>query len=371
MNNKKFSSMLLNSAFPLRVIIVMGWLSLIGGLLFIPRLVTLFFSQQPTINVIAFAQLITPEACMRFKERTGINVHITYVDSDDEILTKLKVAAPHTYDMIIAFDYMIDTMRQEGRLQLLDYAAIPNTKSLNPALCNCSFDPENRYSVPFSYLAYGIGYNKKYFKNGVPPLTWDLIFKDPALQGFDYKLCMLNEMREAIFLAAHYLFKRNDNLSEKELATIEELLIDQKKWVETYASDRLDYLLAAGIVPIALTPSSYMRRVLKEGEEFGFEVPQEGTLIAIENCALPLGSKKKESAHVFIDFLLSEEIVALNCEAYGLYPSVLGSGYILDNNLFARLGYPLGESVLHKSSLIPTSIPLSRLEDLWIAVKSV
>jgi spermidine/putrescine-binding protein len=351
--NKNF---LFNTTFYFRAFIITVWFSLVVGFLYVPHLYDYFFHNTNVLHVVSFTNLITSEALDRFTEQTGIKVRLTHVDNDDELLAKLTLDKRHGYDMVIAFDYTIETLKKENLLQPIEKELIPN------------YDNGNEYSVPYSWLLYGIGYNNNYFPS--VPDSWDMVFKNPAVSNNDYKICMLNEMRETIFLAALYLFNKTGDLSEQEIDTIEKKLIEQKKWVETYASDKLDYLLIANIVPIAITPSSYMMRVFKEREEFSFVVPSSGSIMAIENCAIPISSPKRDNVHKFINFLLSDEISALNCNEYGLYPVTRTASRFLDSRLFGKLGFPPSQDIIQRSSIIKNNISLKRLEDLWIAIKA-
>ena len=50
---------------------------------------------------------------------------------------------------------------------------------------------------------YGIGINKNYFKYGMPSADWQMLF-NASKNG--YRVGMTDEAREAILLAAFYLF---------------------------------------------------------------------------------------------------------------------------------------------------------------------
>lgn len=363
----------MSRSFIIRLLIITGWFSIITSILYIPSIYHMFFEDENTLHVVAFAQLISPQACDRFKKQTGISVRLTHVESDDEIIAKLKLNKNHGYDLLIAFDYTIDTLRKINLLAPLDYTKIDHFRDLDARFLNKEFDPNNIYSLPFSWLMYGIGYDASFFNNSLSAenISWDLIFKSPHLQGYNYRICMLNEMREVFFLAAIYFRDRSFIFSKQRIEEFKKMLIYQKSWVESYASDRVDYLLIAKSVPLALTPSSYMKKVLSHGPEFSFAIPSQGSVIGIENCAIPRTSKKSEKAHAFINFLLSEEIAALNSNEYGLYPVNVKAYELLDKKLFERLDFPIHDTLLKNSVFIRNdAISLNALEDLWIAIKA-
>ena len=108
-------------------------------------------------------------------------------------------------------------------------------------------------------------------------------------------------MRSPVFLAAIYLFQRVKNLSKQDLKKIENLLIKQKKWIECYTYSGSEYFLNSGTVPLAVVPGMIAKKILQENEKFKFVIPSKGSLIAIENFATPIKSKKLDLVYKFID----------------------------------------------------------------------
>lgn len=83
-------------------------------------------------------------------------------DSNETMYTKLKTGGS-TYDVIIPSDYMIARLIAEDMLEELDYSNIPNYALVDDAYKNTSYDPENKYSVPYTWGTVGIIYNKSMF----------------------------------------------------------------------------------------------------------------------------------------------------------------------------------------------------------------
>ena len=60
-----------------------------------------------------------------FEKLTGINVEYTTFDTNEGLYSNLQSGSAY-YDIIIPSDYMISRMAQNGMLEKLNYANIPN-----------------------------------------------------------------------------------------------------------------------------------------------------------------------------------------------------------------------------------------------------
>ncbi len=66
------------------------------------------------------------------------------------------------YDVICPSDYMIQRMIQEDLLAEINFDNVPNIKNIGEEYLETSktFDPENKYSVPYLWGTVGILYNR-------------------------------------------------------------------------------------------------------------------------------------------------------------------------------------------------------------------
>ena len=67
----------------------------------------------------------------------------------------------YNYDVICPSDYMIQKMIENDLLAELNFDNIPNISEIDPEFMERSkaFDPENKYSVPYTWGTVGILYN--------------------------------------------------------------------------------------------------------------------------------------------------------------------------------------------------------------------
>lgn len=351
--------------------IIVGYLSLMTFFLYLPKIKTFFIKDQ-SIYVYAFVDMISIDTIKEFEKKYGIKVSVKYFDSNEELFAKFKISKGEGFDLITPSDYMIEKLRQEGLLAKLDHTKIPLIKHLDSRFMNRYFDPENKYSLPYFWTAYGIVYNKKIFKKPIDSL--DIIFKHPKhfahLITQPLKICMLEEFREAAFFASQYLFGYKKQLSNKDIKKIKDLLMQQKQWIETYLHQDMRYYLFSEVFHVAITSSSYIKRVLELSNDFAFVIPKEGSLLSIENLAIPKKSKKKDLTHTFINFLLTRENLCYNSQEFGYNPANKLSYQDIPEKLRKNPNFFPDDRVFATLYLLRNDLPIKKLNDMWWEVKS-
>ena len=100
------------------------------------------------------------------------------------------------FDVIVPSDYMIARLIEEDMLAELDYATIPNfAADRRPVYKSLSFDPENKYTVPYTWGTVGIIYNTTMVDE--PITSWGAMF-DEKYAG---QVLMINNSRDALAAA--------------------------------------------------------------------------------------------------------------------------------------------------------------------------
>ena len=115
-------------------------------------------SGQREVNVCSWGEYIDTDLITQFEEETGIKVNYNTAPSNEELYSQLQTGGVN-YDVIVPSDYMIARLIEEDMLQKLDYSKIPNYEKIGEQYKNLSFDPNNEYSVPYTWGTLGIIYN--------------------------------------------------------------------------------------------------------------------------------------------------------------------------------------------------------------------
>ena len=100
-----------------------------------------------------------------------------------------------TSDVFHLFFSFLESLIQEDMLAELDYAAIPNFQLMDPQFTHLSFDPENKYTVPYTWGSVGIIYNTTMVDE--PITSWGAMF-DEKYAG---QVLMINNSRDALMAA--------------------------------------------------------------------------------------------------------------------------------------------------------------------------
>lgn len=347
-----------------RIGIIILYLVVLSFFLYTPCIYNYFFENKNTLQVYAFLDVIAPEMFEEFEKKTGTKVVVNYFETNEELFAKFKINRGTGYDLILASDYMIDIMRKDGMLAKLNHAEIHNGQELDERLLNRDYDPENKYSYPVCWIPYGIGYNKNEHDLSQEHASWDFIFKPSTM------ISMLDDARESVSLASIYRFGKVGKLNDNQFEEVKQILIRQKPFVEAYVESGAQYLLLSDIVSIAVFPAARMNNLMKEDDRFEFVVPTAGSLLTIENLAIPAASEKQELAHELLNFLLSRFVGAFNFESFGFNPSNKLAYKDIDQSFYNNKSFFPDDKVFSRLYTIGTAIPDKKLEELWFSVKT-
>ena len=84
------------------------------------------------LNLYTWDGMFPQEILDGFEKETGIRIHYSNFDYDEDMLAKLEETKGGDYDLVIADDYIIELAIQEGLVQKLDTSRISTYDNLNP-----------------------------------------------------------------------------------------------------------------------------------------------------------------------------------------------------------------------------------------------
>ena len=91
-----------------------------------------------------WTEYIPQEVYDAFEEETGIEVIESTFSSNEEMLAKLTAGGTGQYDMVVASNYVIKAMEEQGLIQELDKTQLENLGNISDAALGMNFDPENQ-----------------------------------------------------------------------------------------------------------------------------------------------------------------------------------------------------------------------------------
>lgn len=258
-------------------------------------------SAQPrTLNLYIWAEYTSPTLLAAFEKKTGIKVVESNFASNEEMLAKLQ-AGVTGYDVIVPSDYMVAVMIKLGLLAPLEKERIPNLKNLDKKLLGKPYDPENRFSLPYSWSTTGIAVNRDLFKD--PVTGWDTVFSDAKVAG---RVSMLDDVREVMGAALKFQGQSLNSRDEKALADARDLLLKSKHRFKAFNSTPIDLIASGEIMLAQMYSGEALIAARDSGKPIEFVIPKEGATIAIENLVVPTSSSRKAEAMEFINFLFEE-----------------------------------------------------------------
>ena len=288
------------------------------------------------LYVYNWGEYIDESVIQDFEAETGIHVVYDLFETNEEMYPVIE-AGGVAYDAVCPSDYMIQKMVENDLLAEIDFDNIPNIDQIDPEYMERSkaFDPENKYSVPYTWGTVGILYNDKRLEElGVePPDSWMDLW-DPRLSG---EILMQDSVRDAFMCALKPLGYSLNSTDPGELEEAKELLIQQKPLVQAYVIDQVrDKMLGEeAAVGVIYSGEMLYLQELAEGKDFHLEyvIPQEGTNLWIDSWVIPKNARNKENAEKWIDFLCRPDIAKRNFEYITYATPNRGAFELLDPEL--------------------------------------
>lgn len=350
---------------PLRALIIILWTSIIMGSLYFPYIE--FIREERTLNIFTWGDILHPEVIRQFEKEKKVKVRLSYYNSNEELIVKMKATKGVGYDLIIPSDYAVKILENENLLKEISHEKLNFWSSLDPKVLNHPFDPKNQYSIPFEWEVFGIGYDKDHFTKTSAPSKYSELFN----HTLDYRIVMPSDPNEAIQIAAFSLFGPEVKLDLAQRSAITKALINQKKEVEAYANFRGDYFLATKNAAVVLASSSYIWRSQQKFSFIGFTVPSDYQFITIESFCLPQETPREDLCYEFINYVFSEDSLRKHFDAYGFFPARKMSPMDLSPDPKKRALY---ESLMDLENSFYFFYPMlepQELHKIWIELKSI
>ena len=353
------------------------WKKVTAGVLACVLVAVLIFTgsaarSDRVVNVCSWGEYIDEDLITQFEEETGIRVNYQTAESNEALYSLIKMGGAD-FDVIVPSDYMIGRLIEEDMLAELDYSAIPNYDLIDDQYKSLSFDPENKYTVPYTWGTVGIIYNTTMVDE--PITSWGAMF-DEKYAG---QVLMINNSRDALMVALCYLGYDINTTDEAQLEEAFQLIYDAKnKGVyQAFVMDEIFGKMEGGNAAIAMYYAGDYLTMLENNEDLAFVVPDEGSNWFVDAMCVLKSSQHREEAMEWINFIASTEsnlanmdyiwYASPNAEALAEYPAYYEAEYEepLDEEIYNIMAAP--PEVLERCELY-INLPQETLKfynDLW------
>ena len=327
-----------------------------------------------TLNVYNWGQYIADgsdgsmEVIAEFEKRyPHIKVNYSTYDSNEIMYSKLSNGGI-TVDVIIPSDYMIARMIQEDMLLPLNFDNIPNYQYIDEDFKNTAYDPENKYSVPYTWGTVGLLYNTAYVDEA-DVTGWELLWNEK----YAGKILTFGNSRDAFGIAQFMLGYDINTTDKAELDDCAQLLKKQKPVLQQYVMDEIFAIMQNEEAWIAPYYAGDCLTMMGENENLDFFLPgHQGFNMFIDAMCIPACAKEKEAAELFINFLCDPEIAGANMDwiCYGT-PLSAAKEFMDPETVSDPVTYPDEEALANGSSFAYLPEDISRyMESLFMDVRN-
>ena len=288
-----------------------------------------------TLNVMNWGQNIadgsdgTLDIIAAFEEKYDyIDVNYSTYDSNEALYSKLA-GGGLTVDVIIPSDYMIARLINENMLLELDFDNIPNYSFVQENFKNTAYDPDNKYSVPYTWGTVGIIYNSKYVDEA-DVTGWGLLWNEK----YAGKILMFDNSRDAFGVAQYKLGIDVNTTDKEELKRCADELALQRPVVRQYVMDQIYAAMEGENAWIAAYYAGDCMMMIENNPDLRFYLPEEeGFNLFIDAMCVPTCAENKEEAELFINFLCDPEISGANMDYICYGSPIEGARDYMDEEL--------------------------------------
>ena len=263
---------------------------------------------ENTLTVLNYGKYIEPEVLEMFEEETGIKVDYEEYITPENMYTKYKAGAID-YDLICTSDYMVEKLIKEGQVLPMNYDNIPLVENLDETYFDFSksFDPENKYSLPYFFGTVGILYNKEMVDESKVD-SWDILWD----KDYEGQIIMPDSVRDAFMVSLKRLGYSINTTDEEQLREAQKLLLDQKSLIYSYLVDEAQDEMIAENAAMAVVYSGEAGFAMEFNDNLAFRVPKEGSNMWIDSWFIPKTCTNQENAEKFLNFLCREDVAMMN-----------------------------------------------------------
>lgn len=260
--------------------------------------------ENQELNLFTWDGMFPQEILDGFEEETGYQINYTNFDYDEDMLAKLEEAKGGSYDYIIADDYIIETVIDEGLAQKLDTTKLSTWENINPVYQGQFYDPTDEYTIPYGA--------------GIPLIVYDPTKVDIDITG--YEDLWDASLEDSIAIIGNYrviegivLKTMGESFNTNDLDTIKaagEKLLELAPNIRIISdANTQDYLLN-GEVSVAFIYTSQVVTALQSNPDLKVVYPKEGLGFGIMAGFIPSQAPNTEAAYAFADYINRPENAA-------------------------------------------------------------
>ncbi len=319
---------------------------------------------EKVLNLFCWSEYVPQDVIDQFTKETGIKVSMENYASNEEMLAKL-LSGGGSYDLIQPSEYVIEGLIKEDLLAPIDHAEIPNMKNLAPEFVNMSFDPGNKYTIPYMAGSVGIAVNTELVTDDIKG------FNDVFQDKFKKNIVVLDDAREIVSWALETQGIPVNEVSDENLEKVRPVLARWLPLVKVFDSDSPKTPLLNGDVAIGVIWGGEGAKLIEENKKFKWIAPAEGSHLFVDSLAIPKAAKHPKNAELFMNFILRPEISVKISEAFPyLNPNLAARELLTPEQRENPASFPTKEEISRMQTFKDIGEQATKVDELVTSLKA-
>lgn len=319
---------------------------------------------EKKLNLFCWSEYVPQEIIDTFTKETGIKVSVESYASNEEMLAKL-LAGGGTYDLIQPSEYVIEGLIKENLLTPIDHAAIPNIKNIAPEFTNMSFDPGNKFSIPYMAGTVGIVVNTELVQDDIKS------YNDVFQSKFSKNIVVLDDAREIVGWGFDTLGIPINDVTDENLEKVKPVLAKWLPLVKVFDSDSPKTALLNGDVALGVVWGGEGAILLNENRKFKWVVPAEGAHLFVDNLAIPKTATHVKNAQLFMNFVLRPNISAKISDSFPyLNPNAAARELLTPAQRSNPASYPTADELARMQTFKDIGEQATKIDELVTSQKA-
>jgi spermidine/putrescine-binding protein len=234
-----------------------------------------------------------------FLKDNGLTLATTYINSNEEIITKLQAGGVGQTDMITIFFGHVPILINADLIEPIDEAKVPGLADVFPEFLNVdAIRRDGRlFAVPFTWGTLSMIYDPAAIPT--PPESWNDVFK-PEYKG---KVAMVDDMTGLIVTWAPLATNTTTptRLTMDQLkATVDLLIRIKTEAARTFSpsyGEATDLFARGEVVISAIGWDAQVGFAAQKNKTLAFTFPKEGVMTFMDTMCVPKGAPNRDLAY--------------------------------------------------------------------------
>lgn len=324
-------------------------------------------ADKAQLNLFIWSEYIDPKIVAGFEQQFDCKVNIDLYEDPESMLAKVQGAGAGLYDVVVPSDNLVPVMIKQKLLAPLRHENIPNLKNLGAKFTSPAYDPTNQFTAAYQWGTLGLLVRKT---EGQPlPDSWAAIFDEKRSAG---SFMLIDSVRDQMGAALKFYGKSVNSVDAKDIKLARDLCIAAKKRCVGFdGSVGVKNKVLGKTAKLGPVYSGEAVRAMAEDKSIAYVIPKEGSVLWVDNLAIPARAPHRDLAEKFINYLLDARVGAQLSE-YTQFasPNEAARAHIKPEDLQNAAIYPPAEVMARLEFLNDLGPRLRLYDEAWTQVKT-